>query len=59
MFQTLTGSLIILCAMVGIIAVFALCMTGLLRWLFLTDVEKAETTSVYEPSTADPLRRAA
>jgi hypothetical protein len=59
MFQTLTGSLIILVTMLGIIAVFALCMTGLLRWLFLTDVEMAETTSVYEPSTTYPSRRAA
>ncbi|HTL61546.1 MAG TPA: hypothetical protein VL261_07865 [Nitrospira sp.] len=59
MFDTLTGSLIIVCGMLGIIAVFALCMTGLLRWLFLTDVEMAETTSVYDPATAYPSRRAA
>ena len=59
MFDTLTGSLIIVIAMLGIISIFALCMTGLLRWLFLTDVEMAETTSVYEPSTAYPSRWAA
>ena len=59
MFDTLTGSLIILAAMLGIIFVFALCMTGLLRWLFLSDVEMAETTSVYDSSTTYPIRRAA
>jgi hypothetical protein len=59
MFQTLPGSLIILVAMLGLIAVFALCMTGVLRWLFLSDVEMAETTSVHDPATDYPSRRAA
>jgi hypothetical protein len=59
MFQTLTGSLVILFAMVGIIVVFALFMTAVLRWLFLTDVERAGATTVYEPSTAYRFRKAA
>ena len=59
MFDTLSGSLILVFAMLGIISFFALCMTGLLRWLFLSDVELADTTSVDESSTAYPLDRAA
>ena len=59
MFQTLTGSLIIILCMLGIIVVFALFTAALLRWLFLTDVEAAETTTVYEPTRVHPFRRAA
>ena len=59
MFQTLTGSLIILMCILGIIFVFALFVTAWLRWIFLTDEEAAETTTVYEPSTVYPLRKAA
>ena len=59
MFQTLTGSLIILVSMLGIIFVFALLMTAWLRWIFLTEVEAAHTTTVYQPSTEYPFRNAA
>jgi len=59
MFQTLTGSLIILLAVLGIIFALALLVTALLRWIFLTDVEAAETTNVYEPPTVYPFRKAA
>jgi len=58
MFQTLTGSLIILCAMIGIIFLFALFITAVLRRLFLSDVETAGTT-VDEPSTDYRYRKAA
>ena len=59
MFQTLTGSLIILLCILGIILVFALFVTASLRWIFLTDVEAAETTTVNEPSAEYRFRRAA
>ena len=59
MFQTLTGSLIILLAILGMIFFLALLVTALLRWIFLTDVEAAETTNVYEPPTVHPFRKAA
>jgi hypothetical protein len=59
MFNTLTGSLIILFSILAIIAALALFLTALLRWIFLTDEEAAETTTVYEPSTDYPLRKAA
>ena len=59
MFQTLAGSLIILLAILGITFVLAVLVTALLRWIFLTDVEAAETTNVYEPSTVYPFRKAA
>ena len=59
MFQTLTGSLIILFAMLAIIFAFALFMTAVLRWIFLTDVELAETTTVREPTTVYSIRKAA
>lgn len=58
MFQTLTGSLIILFAMLAIIFAFALFMTAVLRWIFLTDVELAETTTVH-PTTVYSIRKAA
>jgi hypothetical protein len=59
MFQTLTGSLIILFAMLAIIFAFALFMMAVLRWIFLTDVEPAETTTVHEPTTVYSIRKAA
>ena len=59
MFNTVTGSLIILFSILTIIAVLALFLTALLRWMFLTDEEAAETTTVYQPSMDYPLRKAA
>jgi hypothetical protein len=59
MFDTATGSLILVLCILAIIVVCALFMTALLRWIFLTDEEAAETTTVYEPSTDYPLRKAA
>jgi|GEM_PF-458326 hypothetical protein len=59
MFSTVTGSLIILFSILAIIAVLALFLTALLRWMFLTEEEAAETTTVYEPSTDYALRKAA
>jgi hypothetical protein len=54
-----TGSLIILFSILAMIAVLALFLTALLRWMFLTEEEAAETTTVYEPSTDYALRKAA
>ena len=59
MFNTVTGSLIILFSILVIIAALALFLTALLRWMFLTEEEAAETTTVYEPSPDYPLRKAA
>ena len=58
MFQTLPGSLIILLCILAIIFAFAVLVTALLRWMFLTDEEAADTTTVYEP-TGYPYRKAA
>ena len=58
-FQTLSGSLVILLAMLGIIFVIALLGTALLRAIFLTDVEPAETTKLSEPSSEHQFRQAA
>ena len=58
-FQTLSGSVVILFAMLGIIFVVALLATALLRGIFLTDVEAAGTTTVSEPSTEHGFRQAA
>jgi hypothetical protein len=59
MFNTVTGSLIVLFSILAIIAALALFLTALLRWMFLTEEEAAETTTVYEPSPDYPLRKAA
>jgi hypothetical protein len=59
MFHTLTGSFIIFLCMFVIVFAFALFMTALLRWIFLTDEEASETTAFSEPSTAYPYRKAA
>jgi hypothetical protein len=59
MFNTVTGSLIILFSILAIIAALALFLTALLSWMFLTEEEAAETTTVYEPSPDYPLRKAA
>lgn len=58
-FQTLSGSLVILLAVLGIIFVIALLGTALLRGIFLTDVEAAETTTVSETSSEHQFRQAA
>ena len=58
-FQTLSGSLVILFAMLGIIFILALLGTALLRGIFLTDVEAAETTTVSDPSSEHGFRQAA
>ena len=58
-FQTLIGSVVILFAMLGIIFVVALLATAMLRGIFLTDVEAADTTTVSEPSTEHRFRQAA
>jgi len=59
MFDTVLGSLIILFCVLAIIVACAIFLTALLRWMFLTDEEAAETTTVYEASTVYPLRKAA
>ena len=59
MFDTVTGSLIILSCILAIMVAFALFLTALLREMFLTEEEAAETTTVYEPSTDYPLGKAA
>ena len=58
-FQTLSGSIVILLAILGIIFVIALLGTALLRWIFLTDMEAAETTTVSEPPSEHQFRQAA
>ena len=59
MFNTVIGSLIILFSILAIITALALFLTALLSWMFLTEEEAAETTTVYEPSADYPLRKAA
>jgi hypothetical protein len=59
MFHTLTGSLIIFVCMFAIVFAFALFMTALLRWIFLTDEETLETAALREPPMAYPYRKAA
>ena len=58
-FQTLSGSLVIVLAVLGIIFVIALLGTALLRGIFLTDVEAAETTTVSEAPPEHQFRQAA
>ena len=59
MFDTGLGSIILLSTMLGIIFVLALLATAWLRWVFLTDEEAAETTTVHEPSMAPSYRKGA
>lgn len=59
MFDTVLGSLILLTGILAIIVALAVFLMALLRWMYLTDEEAAETTTVYEPSTVYPLRKAA
>ncbi|HEY7129867.1 MAG TPA: hypothetical protein VH332_09360 [Nitrospira sp.] len=59
MFDTVLGSVLLLLTMAGIMFVIALFVTAFLRWVFLTDEELAETTTVGEPSTAHQYRKAA
>jgi hypothetical protein len=57
MFQTVTGSLIILFGVVAIIAAFALFVTALLRWIWGTEQEVVRWSASIQQAT--PLRRAA
>ncbi len=59
MFDTVLGSVIILSTMLAIIFVLALVATAWLRWLFLTDEEAVETTTLHEPSMTYSYRKAA
>ena len=59
MFDTVLGSVLLLLTMGGIMFVIALFVTAFLRWVFLTDEELAETTTVGEASTAYQYRKAA
>lgn len=59
MFQTLTGSLIIFLAMLGIIFVFALFMTALLRWIFGKEGTVVAWSAKAAPARIASLRRAA
>jgi hypothetical protein len=59
MFQTLTGSLIILLCIVTIIFAFAFFMTALLRWIFGTQDEAVAWSAMAAPTRIATLRRAA
>ncbi len=59
MFQTLTGSLIILLAILGIIFTLALSMTALLRWIFGTEDDAVAWSAMAAPAQISSLRRAA
>ena len=59
MFHTLTGSLIILLSMLGIIFVFAIFMTVLLRWIFGRDEEAMAWSAMVAPARIATMRRAA
>ncbi|HEU4504929.1 MAG TPA: hypothetical protein VFR79_08865 [Nitrospira sp.] len=59
MFQTLTGSLIILLAILGIIFILALFMTALLRWIFGTADDAVAWSAMATPAQISSLRRAA
>jgi hypothetical protein len=59
MFQTLTGSLLILLVMLGIIFVFALFMTALLRWIFGTEDDAVAWSAIATPARVSSLQRAA
>jgi len=59
MFQTLTGSLLILLAVLGIIFIFALFMTALLRWIFGTEDDAVAWSAMAEPARISSLQRAA
>jgi hypothetical protein len=59
MFQTLTGSLIILFAMVAIVFAFAVLITAVLRWIFGRDDETVAWSAMAAPARIASLRRAA
>ena len=59
MFHTLTGSLIILLSMLGIIFVFAIFMTVLLRWIFGRDEEAVAWSAMVAPARIATMRRSA
>ena len=59
MFHTLTGSLIILLSILGIIFVFAIFMTVLLRWIFGRGEEAVAWSAMVAPARIATMRRAA
>ena len=59
MFATLTGSLIILFGMLGIIFAFALVLTALLRWIFGTENDAVAWSAMAAPTRISSLRKAA
>jgi hypothetical protein len=59
MFQTLTGSLLILLAVLGIIFIFALFMTALLRWIFGTEDDAVAWSAMAAPAQISSFQRAA
>lgn len=58
MFHTLTDSLIIFLSMLGIIFVFAIFMTVLLRWIFGRE-EAVAWSAMVAPTRIATMRRAA
>ena len=59
MFHTLTGSLIVFVSMLGIIFVFAIFMTVLLRWIFGREEEAVAWSAMAAPARIATMRRAA
>ena len=59
MFHTLTGSLMIFLSMLGIIFVFAIFMTVLLRWIFGREEEAVAWSAMVAPTRVATMRRAA
>jgi hypothetical protein len=59
MFATLTGSLIILFGMLGIIVAFALILTALLRWIFGTEDDVVAWSAMAAPTRISSLKKAA
>ena len=59
MFQTLTGSLLILLGVLAIIFAFALVLTAWLRWMFREQDEAITWSTAAEPRRMPPLPRAA
>jgi hypothetical protein len=59
MFATLTGSLIILFGMLGIIFAFALILTALLRWIFGTEDDVVAWSAMAAPTRISSLKKAA
>lgn len=59
MFHTLTGSLIIFLSMLGIIFVFAIFMTVLLRRIFGREEDAVVWSAMVAPTRIATMRRAA